>query len=66
MKKYVKTDLIFEFMWENKLTIKKFCSLCKIGTNVYYKIMRGDANFNISALFKIAKVLNIHICKLVY
>lgn len=60
----VKIKLIENFIKEKHLTKSKFCKMCKIDLSTLNKIMADGENFRITALFKIAKVLNIHIYQL--
>lgn len=66
MKKYVKTEIIENFIKENSLSKTKFCKMCKISPSTLKKIMTEDTDFGVVALFKIARVLNVHIRELVY
>lgn len=59
----INTNLISCYLKENNLSVKEFCKLCKISISTYYNIINGK-NFFLSALFKMAKVLNVHICKM--
>ena len=61
--KIIKTEIIENYRKENNLTKKDFCKLCKIGTHTYQRLLTNQ-NFNITALIKIANVMNIHACKL--
>ena len=62
--KIVKTDLITNYIKENNLSKTSFCKICKIAPSTYKKILDNDTNFGIVALFKIARVMNIPVCKL--
>ena len=66
MKNEIKTELIDEFMRKNGVSKSRFCKMCKISLGTYRKIERGDLDFRITALFKIAKVLGIEVCELFY
>lgn len=62
----IKTELIDSYIAENKLSKTEFCRRCKIGTKTLKKIYDNNDNFEIIALFKIARVLAIRICDLFY
>ena len=57
MKNTIKTEIIENFMLENKISKSKFCKMCKISLSTLNKIMTNDDNFGIIELFKIARVL---------
>ena len=61
MKQLIKIELIENFRKENKLTKLEFCKQCRISTNTLRKIYNGNTNFDIVALFKIARVMKIAI-----
>ena len=60
----IKTEMIEAYMQENNLSKTKFCKMCKISPSTLNKIMSNDGNFGIIALFKIARVLGVHIHQL--
>ena len=66
MKKYFKTNIIEDFRKQKGWSINKFCIECRIGAPVYKKILNQQLNFRLSALLKIARRINIHICNLCY
>lgn len=53
-------ELIKHFILSNNLTIKDFCKRCGICVFTYYKII-NKKNFNMTALFKIAKLIGVPI-----
>ena len=61
MKNMIKVEIIEKFMLENNISKTKFCKMCKISPNTLNKIMSNDFNFEIIALFKIAKVIKIEV-----
>ena len=61
MKNTIKTEIIEKFMLENKISKTKFCKMCKISPNTLNKIIANDFNFEIIALFKIARVIKIEV-----
>lgn len=61
MKNIIKTEIIEKYMNENKLSKTKFCKKCKISPSTLNKIMTNDDNFGIIALFKIARVIKVHV-----
>lgn len=54
------TKTIEEFMAENRLTKKGFCTRCKISVATYYRIMQNK-DVNLRSLFKIAKTMGVPI-----
>ena len=60
---YIKSGKIKKFLKDNKLSKAEFCRRCGIGQVTLQRILAGK-NFNLRALFKIAKFLNIHVCEL--
>ena len=65
-KKTIKTDLILEYLKVNNISKNKFCKECKISDSTLNKILNGDDNFGIIALFKIARLMKKSICDLLY
>ena len=61
MKKTIKTEIIENFMLENKLSKTKFCKMCKISPSTLNKIMTNNDNFGIIALFKITRVIKVQV-----
>lgn len=59
----INTKEIQAYLKENKLSIVKFCKICKISPHTYKKIMANE-DFNLIALFKIAKAIKIPIHKI--
>lgn len=64
MKNTIKTEIIENFMLENKISKTKFCKMCKISLRTLNKIIANDNNFEIIALFKIARVIKIQVYKM--
>lgn len=64
MSAIIKTELINNYLIENKLSKTAFCKLCKISVSTLNKILANDNNIGTIALFKIARMLNIRICDL--
>ena len=56
--RYYNHKVIQDYIKERKLTIKKFCGLCKISYNQYKGIL-NDNNVRIDVLYRIAQVLAI-------
>ena len=54
------TKLIFDYIKNNNLTKKDFCSQCKISASTFYRIINGK-DFRLVALFKIAKIMNLNL-----
>lgn len=66
MEKYYRTELIENFRKENGWSISRFFNECKIGIDVYYKIINQQLNFRLTALFKIARIMKVHVYQLCY
>ena len=60
MKNEINIEKIQNYIKENNLSKSKFCELCKIGSNTLDRIL-NNKNFKITALFKIARQMNIYI-----
>ena len=61
MKSRLKTELIKYYIFKNKLTKKAFCEKCGISTYALNKLLKHDYSVGISAVFKIAKVIDIEL-----
>ena len=61
MKNTIKTEIIEKYMLENNISKTKFCKICKISPNTLNKIMANYFNFEIVALFKIARIIKIEV-----
>ncbi|MDE5592365.1 MAG: hypothetical protein K2I75_00255 [Clostridiales bacterium] len=59
----VNIALIDSYIKANNLSKTKFCKLCKISVYTFNKIMT-DQDFDMINLFRIAKTMGVHICKL--
>ena len=55
-KKIIKTEIIENFIKENKLTITKFCKLSNISYLTYKKVM-SNTLYRLTPLIKIAYVI---------
>ena len=51
---------IKDFMREKDLSVNKFCMKCGIGYSTYHKIINNKNTYSSTAIFKIAKVMNIY------
>lgn len=63
MENAVNTAIIDSFIKANNLSKTKFCKLCKISVYTFNKIMTNQ-DFDMINLFRVAKTMNVHICKL--
>ena len=61
MKNMIKVEIIEKFMLENNISKTKFCKMCKISPNTLNKIMANNFNFEIIALFRIARIIKIEV-----
>ena len=64
MKVEFNIKLIEDYIQNNKLSKKEFCKQCGIGEPILRKILKNQQNFRLSALFKIARELNINVQEL--
>lgn len=60
----VKTELIEKYIKENNLSKTKFCKMCKISYGTLKRILNNE-DFGLIALFKIARVMKLHVHQLV-
>lgn len=66
MKKIINVHRISKFIKYNKLTKIEFCKMCGIHISTLNKILQDRPKIRITALFKIARVMDLHICNLLY
>lgn len=59
MNKIINTDLIKNYMKENRLTKTEFCKLCGLSKSSLNKVLNGNLNIYISTLFKVSKAINV-------
>lgn len=59
----VNTTIIENYIKANELSKTKFCKLCKISASTFNRIMTNQ-DFNMIYLFRIAKIIDVHVCKL--
>jgi transcriptional regulator with XRE-family HTH domain len=59
--KYFKTELIEQFREEKGWSIRTFCKECEISILTYIKILNQQLDFKSSALYKIARLMNLKI-----
>ena len=64
MDNQIKIEIIRDYLFFNKMTKKEFCNKCGIGISVLNKILARKCNFRVSAVFKIARFLNMQIYQL--
>ena len=60
MKNKFKKEIIDNYLKENKISKTRLCKLCGISPYTLKKILNNE-NYEISALFKIAKVIEIQV-----
>lgn len=63
MKNEFKTEIIENYLKENKMSKTKFCKLCGINTSTLMRVMNNE-NYRIKALFKIARVVKFQVYKM--
>ncbi|MBQ8308494.1 MAG: helix-turn-helix transcriptional regulator [Clostridia bacterium] len=61
MEDKIKTEMLEKFIRENKLSKNQFCKMCKISHVTLQKIMTNKSNFRISAIFRIARAMQIEV-----
>ena len=64
--KIVKTEIIKNYITQEKITKTEFCKRCQIGIGTYNKIMKNNTNIRLTVLFKIARVINIPVFNMFY
>lgn len=60
----IKTDAIEKYLLDNNLSKSEFCKRCHISTDTYDEILKRKTDFNIIALFKIAREINSYISRM--
>ena len=65
MNKPINTTKIYNFLQKNKLSYNKFAKMCCISPKTLKKILCDDNYFNMVALFKISRVMNVTIIDLI-
>lgn len=65
-KKTINKELIEKFISDNNLSKSGFCKLCKISHQTFDKIMGDEDSLTLSPVFKIARVMKIHIKDIFY
>ena len=64
--KYFKTELIEQFREGMGWSIRTFCKECQISMLTYIKILNQQLDFKSSALYKIARLMNLKITDICY
>lgn len=64
MKTIINTKLIENFMKEKNLSKTQFCKLCKITPRTPEKIFNDEYDYDLRALFKMAKLMDLKIYQL--
>ncbi len=57
--KFVKTELILEYIKTHNLSKTKFAKLCGLSYSTLIKLLDGNMNLGIDVLFKVAKGMGI-------
>lgn len=60
----IKTEIFEDFIKNNGLSRTRFCKLCGINYKTYLKILNQDFNFDVRALFKIARYIKMEVYQL--
>ena len=64
MKDVINIKRIEHFIKKQNLSKTQFCKLCKISPSTFRKVMSNNHKFRISALFKIARTMNMEISEI--
>lgn len=59
----INVKIIFDYIKNNKMTKTEFCKKCKTSVSTFNRIV-AEKNAKLISLYRIAKTINIHICKL--
>ena len=65
MENLINVEKIYEHMIKNNLSKDKFAKLCKISVATLNSVLKSGKNTKVSTLFKICRVLELHIKDLV-
>ncbi|MBR3804308.1 MAG: helix-turn-helix transcriptional regulator [Clostridia bacterium] len=65
MKSLIDAEKIYFYIAKNNLSKNKFAKLCKISVATLNSVLNGCSNTKVSTLFKICRVLDLHIKDLV-
>lgn len=66
MNKYIKVEVIKQYMREHHLTHTAFCKKCNISYATLQKILNDDIHIRTNSLLKVALAMNVHSCVLLY
>lgn len=61
MKKIFKIEIIENYLKANQMTEKEFCRLCNIPLSTLQKLFAHNFDFDLVDIFKVSRVLNLHI-----
>ncbi len=64
VKNQVNSKIIYDFMKINKIRKTQLCKVGKIGASALNKMLSGEGNFNVKALFRLARVMNVSVVDL--
>ena len=65
MNKKTNVNIILEYIQKNKLSYNKFAKMCCISPKTLKKVLCDDNYFNMVALFKISRVMNVSTISLI-
>ncbi len=66
MKKFIKIDLIKDYIRTNNLTNSEFCKLCNIRILTLERILNDDIHVELNAILRISRILKIRLCEMFY
>lgn len=66
MKKFIKIDLIKDYIRTNNLTNSEFCKLCDIPILTLERILNDDIHVELNAILRISRILKKRLCEMFY
>lgn len=64
MKKVIKTQVIENYLINNKLSKAKFCEINNFSLSTLNNVLKNNLKIKISALFKLAKIMKVEVIDL--
>jgi len=56
------TQIVKDYMKNNKLTVKQFCEKCNISYYSYRQFMTDDLKITVPKVFRMSKFIGVHLC----
>ena len=60
--KIFNTQIVKDYIKNNKLTVKQFCENCKISYYSYRQFMNDDLKISVPKVFRMARIIGVHLC----